>query len=225
MFRRNTYLWSVMVVGAVVTAVGGSGIWAVFSDRATQGTNTIESGSQPSVADLQVGEFVGEACTGMSDDLATALWSVSSMQPGDAVGRVICLKSNGAAAVSVRLAAIDIAEGDAQCTGDEQTVDTSCGGGLGQGQLASALLVEYATDMDCDTVIGESGEDQVGVLGTLGVGSSFAVLSAASGLAAGSTMCVNLTVRYPSETSIDLVQAAQSDSVSWKFAFDAQPIE
>jgi hypothetical protein len=224
MFRRNTYLWSVMVVGAVVTAVGGTGIWAVFSDRATQGTNTIESGSQPRVADLQVGEFVGEACSGLSDDLATALWSVSSMQPGDVVVRNICLKSNGAAAVSVRLAAIDIVEGDAQCTGDEQIVDPACGGGPGQGQLANALQVEYATDMNCDGIIGTLG-DQVGVLGTLGVGSSFAVLSPVSGLAAGFTMCVQLAVRYPSETSVDLVQAAQTDSVSWKFAFDAQSIE
>lgn len=225
MFRRNTYLWSVMVVGAIVTAVGSTGISAVFRDRATQGANTIESGPQPRAADLQIGQFVAGSCSGMQDDLTTALWNVANMQPGGAVQRDLCLMNNGATSASVRLAAIDVVESDAQCTGDEQAVDPACGGGLGQGQLASAVQVEYATDMDCDTVIGNNGTgDLVGVLGSLGVGGSFAVLTTDSGLPAGSTMCVSLTVRYPSDTSVDLVQAAQTDGVSWKFAFDAESI-
>jgi hypothetical protein len=208
-------------MGAIVTTVGQAGIFAVFTDRATQGPNTIESGSQPRAADLQIGELIGDTCSGLQDDLGTALWNITSLQPGDAVYRQICLKNNGAASVTLSFTAIDMVESDTQCTGDEQTVDPACGGGLGQGQLASLLQVDYQVDRNCDSVITPDEID--GSHGLFGLTS--VPLVDGTGLFGGLTACVGLTVRYPSSTTMDVVQAAQTDGVSWKFAFDATAIE
>jgi hypothetical protein len=224
MFRRNTHLWSVIVVGAIVTSVGGTGIFAVFTDRATQGPNTIESGPRPRAADIQIGDFVSGTCAQLHDDLTTAIWSVTNRQPGESSSHNFCVKNNGAARATITLTTLDLAESDPQCTGDEQSVDPLCGSGAGQGQLAGRLVVGLDTDADCDLSFGETG-DLGGSQGLSTLAGNPAAITSTGGLAAGSTTCLQVRVIYPSSTSVNDAQAAQSDSVSWKFAFDGAAVE
>jgi len=223
MFRRNTYLWSVIVIGAVVTTIGGTGIFAVFTDRATQGPNTFESGVQAKAADLQIADSGPLGCANWQEDLATGLWNATNIQPGDTTTRELCLKNNGGAAVTVSLTTLDLVQSDVQCTGDEITVDPSCALPGQIGELAGLLNVSYQVDADCDTIVGEAGE-VVGSAGLSTLAAAPASLTTATGAAAGSTMCVSISVVYPSTASLNSVQAAQSDSVTWKFAFDATAI-
>ena len=220
MVRRNTYLWSVVIIGAIVSTVGGTGIFAVFTDRATQGPNTIESGPRPKAADIQIGSFVGGTCTSLQDHMTTAIWSVTNRQPGESSNHNFCVTNNGSAAATVTLTTLDLVESDPQCTGDEQAVDPSCGGGAGQGQLASRLVVGFDTDRDCDLSFGEAG-DLGGSQGLSTLAGNPAAITSIGGLSAGSTTCLQVRVTYPSSTSLNDVLAAQSDSVTWKFAFDA----
>ena len=227
MFRRNTYLWSVMVVGAIVTAVGGTGIFAVFTDRATQGPNTFASGPRASAADLQIADAGALTCGGpvvWQDHLATGLWDATNIQPGDTTTRQLCLKNNGAAAATVSFTTLDLTQSDVQCTGDEATVDPSCALPGQIGELAGLLQVNYQVDADCDGTVGEIGEVG-GSAGLSTLGATPAALTSASGMAAGLYSCLSISVVYPSTTSLNDVQAAQSDSVTWKFAFDAVAIE
>jgi len=220
MLQRSTYLWSVMVIGIVVTAVGGTGIFAVFNDRATQGPNTVQSGTRPSAADIQISEFTpaGPAlCGPWQEDLATALWNESNVQPGDEHTRYLCLKNNGSASISVTANVLDLVNSDDVCTGDEQSVDPGCGNGLGAGQLGDVLQAEFQV-RNCAS---QSGTVTATVtLSSIGP-VTVPIYTQAAPLSAGSSACLAIVVRYPSTASVTTVQAAQSDGVSWRFAFDA----
>ena len=103
MVTPNRTLLSIMVLGAVITMVGGTGIFAVFSDRALVGNNDVDSGALASAADIQVavasvdGDFVFE-CGTYQEDLTLPLWSMSDVQPGDSESQYLCVKNVGSAA-------------------------------------------------------------------------------------------------------------------------------
>ena len=224
MFRRNTYLWSVIVIGAIVTAVGGTGIFAVFTDRATQGPNTFVSGPRASAADLQIADLGPLGCGTWQENLATGLWNATNIQPGDTTTRQLCLKNNGTADATISFTTLDLTQSDVECTGDEVSVDPSCALPGQLGELAGLLDVNYQVDANCDTILGQPGETTGSAkLSTLAAAPG--ALTTVTGAAAGSTMCLYISVVYPSTTSLNDAQAAQSDSVTWKFAFDAVAID
>jgi len=152
MSRRNTYL-SIMVIGAVMTMVGGTGIFAVFTDRATQGPNTADSGPRPSAADIQIAmansTVNGIDCGAFSENITTAEFQESDIQPFSYDYKYMCVKNVGAAPVTLTLSVIDLTSSDPECTGDEATVDDHCGEGAGHGQLADILFAEFY-DYDCN---------------------------------------------------------------------------
>jgi hypothetical protein len=223
-FRRNTYLWSVIVVGAIVTTVGGTGIFAVFTDRAGQVLpNTVESGSQPKAVDLQIavyGEVIGETCGPWQDNLSTPLYSLTNVQPGDSHSRTVCLRNAGSANVSLTASVLDLLGSDPQCTGDEQAVDPACGSPGGGGQLADALQVEFQTK-DCLAGVITGTPTTSSLPGLTAIPAS---VGPAPSLLAATTTCIEIAVRYPSTSPVNTVQAAQSDQVSWRFAFDGTAI-
>ena len=111
-----------------------------------------------------------------------------------------------------------------ECTGDEVSVDPSCALPGQLGELAGLLDVNYQVDANCDGILGQSGEITGSAkLSTLAAAP--AALTSATGVAAGTTICLYISVVYPSTTSLNDAQAAQSDSVTWKFAFDAVAID
>ena len=217
--RRNNYLIAIMVMGAIVTAVGGTGIFAVFTDRATQGPNTADSGVRPKAADIQLAMATSDpttnaiSCGTFSENVTTAPFEESNMQPFSSDYRYMCVKNVGAAPVSLTLSVIDLVSSDPQCTGDEATVDDHCGEGAGHGQLADILYAEFY-DYDCDGTFHLSTGETV----TAATSNPLQVLAAP--LDSGETRCTQIGVSY-ANGDVTLVQQAQSDSISWKFAFDA----
>src|SRR5215470_6940644 len=83
----------VIVLGALITLVGGTGIFAVFTDRATAGNNSVTSGERPRAAELKIAPedpsqhpagaaLCSPAVTPWDDDTTTAQFTVGSIQPG-----------------------------------------------------------------------------------------------------------------------------------------------
>ena len=218
--RRNTYLIAIMAMGAIVTAVGGTGIFAVFTDRATTSTNTVESGTRPKAADIQLAVGIpspGNAfgCSTFEENLTTQLWSEGNLQPGDAREKYICVKNNGAASVNIAMSVSDLVSIETQCSGDEASVDLTCGS-PGAGELESVLQVKVQ-GYDCgdSTPTGPIGPTAFNGM----VSTPFAVTP--DPLPSGAVGCAGLIVIYDSSTPEATIQAVQSDQVSWKFAFDA----
>jgi len=231
---RRPLLRTIVALGIVVTFVSGAGVFAVFTDRATTGSNSVVSGALASAADLQlaVGDTIigggGDPnsvrveCGEFVDDLATGLISVTNAAPSVTYLQrtYFCLKNAGTAAIGVRWAATDLADVETGCTGDEATVDTGCGivaGTAYDGELSQALRVRLS-NWDCLT--GASGGDILASFENLAQpgGSSF---QGDVTLGPGDVYCGSVELLYPVDTDVDVVQAAQSDQVTWRFAFDA----
>jgi predicted ribosomally synthesized peptide with SipW-like signal peptide len=243
MIGRQT-LRIVIVLGVLLTLVGGTGIFAVFSDRATTGPNTVTSGAQPNAAHLQlnVGIDNGQAidcetdpdANGVTfeDDLTTGLFTLQDMQPGTASDPAyLCLRNAGSAPLSLYAAAIDLVDADIDCTGDEAAAgDTTCGLDpnlpAGQevpqaGELSHNLSVTI-DEMHChdSTVIFSTIKRALYNL-TDPAPTGFTRASIGAGtLDSGAELCLQLTIAYPSDTATTAVQLAQTDRATWRFAFD-----
>lgn len=217
-------LATTMALGLVISAMNFTGIFAVFTDRATTGTNSAESGAQARVADLKIATAVGGTCEGSVyvDDLLTGLISASDLQPGGGSGFTpVCVKNSGSAALDLTVAAIDVVDTETGCTGDEaEAGDTSCGTPAeGDGDLSGALVASIAR-MDCATQatlstvtpwftdLIENGAS----LGTLDPDEVTCLLVAVQMLSVGQT-----------GVTLAQIQQAQSDKVEWRYAFDGTP--
>lgn len=211
-----------MALGLVITAMNFTGIFAVFTDRATTGSNDADSGTLQATADLQIGVTESSQCTGAeySEDLITGVVSESGLTPGSAASDVlfICLKNVGVAPLGLTVSAIDVVETELDCTGDESGYDLTCGTpDLGDGELGSVLRGQL-NRYDCVTGDGpapqmeETIQDLATTPGSLGT------------LDPGAVACIRSLVRFPDLGSgwftAEEAQAAQSDKVEWRYAFD-----
>lgn len=211
---RRSLLLSVIALGGLVTLMGAAGIFAVFTDRATTGTNTVSSGERPASADLKIASTAQSItdCQTFQDNLTTGLYTATGAQPGTSFGaKAICLKNAGSATLNLSTTAVDLTDSETGCTGDEQAAgDATCGSGVGE--LSPLLFVDVLA-LDCSTGSGPPPTSKT--LAALG-GSPISLGS----LASGAQVCVRVEVRYPGSTPDAETQKAQSDSVTWRFAFD-----
>jgi hypothetical protein len=210
----------VIVLGVLITLLGGTGIFAVFSDRATTGSNDVTSSALGRAADLLIAvdptphdpqSSPPFDCGTFSDDLATGLFSfTTNMSNGN--GANVCLRNAGTADADLTMTAIDLTDLDVDCTGDEAAFgDTTCGNN-DVGELSPFLFVN-ATVYEC------SGG---GSLSGLGGSASLSALASSTislgSLPVGQDRCVVLQV-IGSASGAD-AQIAQSDQSTWRFAFD-----
>jgi hypothetical protein len=218
----------IMVLGVLVTLVGGTGIFAVFTDRATGGENTVTSGTRPKSADLRIEPAILAGgvfeCDGdadgflwQNDDTTTAQFTVTDVQPGNGLGDAyVCLKNVGSAVLSLNLSAIDQVDVETDCTGDEAASgDTTCGldlanGDAQAGELRPLLTVE-ADRVEC-TAPDPPTETPIAL-------DAFSAVNF-DGLAPGGIACFWIQLAYPTPATDADAQMAQSDAVSWRFAFD-----
>lgn len=225
---RRAMLTSIAALGGVITLASTTGVFAVFSDRATTGTNTFATKGLPRAADLQIangaitindnsGNWVID-CDPWSDDLSTGLVTLSNAAPGDGFGTdYVCVRNVGSQTVDVTTSAIDIADQDTDCTGDEAAVDTTCG--LDPNQPAGSFVPqagELSPLLHVSLVVAPCDDANRGgsVIGTL---PNFSDATVAT-LAPGQAECVKYSVDYnPTEAE---AQVAQSDTATWRFAFD-----
>jgi len=216
---RRPLVAAIVALGGVITLAGTTGVFAVFTDRATTGTNTIASKQLPRAAELQIaagsqGTNWSVSCGTYSDDLVTGVLSMSDVTPnttGDS--DFVCLKNAGSATVDLTTSAIDLTDLDTDCTGDEGTVDTTCGvdetTSEPQAGELSPLITLSLTVADCSDV--NQGSRGLGALPDV---TSVSVTT----MAPGDVLCVGFTSRYlPTDAQ---AQTAQSDTVTWRFAFD-----
>jgi predicted ribosomally synthesized peptide with SipW-like signal peptide len=227
-----------IVLGMLVTLLGGTGIFATFTDRATAGDNTVTSGERPRVADLKIAAFdpalfpAGTtACmpgtVDFTDDTTTGQFSAASIQPGDQLPvATLCLQNAGSGNLDITASAIDLVDTDVACTGDELAAgDTTCGvdetTGLPQaGELSSVLHVriDRVDCSDAGTILGSSSETALEFYTTQLL--HLDLTPTPGPLTAQEIACLAVRVWYPTTTDTD-AQIAQSDSSTWKFAFDA----
>jgi hypothetical protein len=220
---RRRLLATTMALGLVVTAMGFTGIYAVFTDRATTGTNSAESGTQPKAADLKIAfDVTDSTCAGISygDDLASGVIDATDLQPdyNGAGFNYVCLQNVGTATLSLTATAIDVVETETGCTGDEAAAgDATCGtAGVGDGELGTVLNAQLYR-FDCVTGDGPS-ESVVQPIETIA-----ATPGSLGTLAPNQVACVRTAVIFPGPDSVltvEAVQRAQSDKVQWRFAFD-----
>ncbi|HEY2916867.1 MAG TPA: hypothetical protein VGI98_06595 [Candidatus Limnocylindrales bacterium] len=216
----------VIVLGALITLLGGTGIFAVFSDRATTGTNDATTIGLGHAADLKIATATTQTDPMMSqpfdcgtyvDDLATGIISFTSGTT-DSGNASVCLKNAGSASVDLTIAAIDLVDADIDCTGDEAALgDTTCG--LDQttqlpqaGELSPNLNV-FITAFDC---LGGVELTQYEVHSSITDLTSTA--ASLGSLGPDQDRCFNIAVV---DSARDLAaQLAQSDQATWRFAFD-----
>jgi hypothetical protein len=221
-------LRAILALGLVITALSGLGVFATFSDSASGGDDSITSGVRPAVADLRIqvgslepiGDYGNVNCDAAAgqlpwqdDNTTTPQFTVTDAQPGQSWTSYVCLKNVGASALSLTVAALDIASVETGCTGDEaQSWDTTCGDGQ-QGELAGMLQVDIARVL-CDNP-----------LSIVYQGATDALIQFAPMLSDLSTTldpdavtCVRLKVSYPDLGEVNS-QAAQSDQATWHFVF------
>ncbi|HEX3265678.1 MAG TPA: hypothetical protein VHR16_08420 [Candidatus Limnocylindrales bacterium] len=233
-----------IVLGLLITVLGSTGIFAVFTDRATTGPNSVTSGTLPHAADLKVAvasELAGEYLCDRDndgqyepadstvawdrDDSLTSTFSVGNLQPGETrSGQAFCLHNAGSSPLNLSATAVNVVNSETACTGDEfEAGDLDCGptppGQVTEnvGELGNVIVVDL-TRIECASVAGAYQE--IGALHTSPSGFDGAALGVGAPLAPGATTCVIAAVRYPSTTSADAQQRAQSDRVTWQFAYD-----
>jgi hypothetical protein len=147
---RRPVLVALMVVGAVVAAVSGTGLFAALVDTADTGLNSVESAEQPASSDLKIvaatTNFANpdpdldmiECGSEWSDDLTTPFFTVTNNLPGygGSPAGFLCVTNAGSQTVNLEATVPDLIETDFACTGDEALYDTTCGnddvGDLGQ---------------------------------------------------------------------------------------------
>lgn len=219
---RRPLLTTIAALGGVITLAGTTGVFADFTDRATTGQNSFATKGLPHAADLVIAPgtvTVGETawtvdCGTYVDDLATGLVTMSNAVPGDGFATdFVCVKNAGSQTVDVTSSAIDVIDQDTGCTGDEGAVDTTCGvdqtTSLPQSGELSPLLRVALVKADCNDA-NQGGS----VVGTVADTTDATVAT----LAPGEVKCVKFSVDYAANQV--QAQTAQSDSATWRFAFD-----
>jgi hypothetical protein len=224
----------ILVLGVLVTLVGGTGIFATFSDRATAGTNTIQSSGRQAAADLRI-EPADFLSGGVDCDLAedgqqwthdsttTPQFVLDILDPGVAQIKYVCLKNVGSGTLDVTASAIDLVDLDLACSGDEAANgDTTCGldaeGAPQLGELSARLLVDVdkVGCADQSNVLQDNAAEQLDAFAAATVIGG----AGATPLAPDAVACLKIVLEYPFDAPEADAQVAQSDKVTWRFAFD-----
>jgi predicted ribosomally synthesized peptide with SipW-like signal peptide len=212
----------VMAVGAVITLAGGSGIYALFSDRAMTGSNSVTTGDVPTpppgdthlqIANTSSGDYP-LGCGTFSDDLATGLFTIADLTASSYPYSLICLKNAGTTTMAtVSMTVEDLVETETGCsTGEVAAGDATCGNDL-EGELSSGL-VAFLNRPACST---GSTSGPAGYLDLATLQWS-AIILPGSALAPGDIACVYVGVTWTGDATT--LQLTQTDQLTWRFAFD-----
>ena len=228
---RRSVLMTLALLGAVVSLVGGVGLFAALTDTGKTGTITAESDAMAGSADVKlttadVGDADEDGLTEVdcdngaySDDLATSPMT-ASVEPGFVSDKMyFCIKNVGSQPVSLTFDAFEMVDTELDCTGDESIVDTGCGVVSGTplvGELSGVLSVTVDWYPMCDPNVSQPSSS---VLSSL-TSTPLALHGLSSG---GAADCYSLTLVYGhgAPNTPAMIQAAQSDRVTWRLRFNA----
>lgn len=214
---RRSVLLTMAALGAVISLVGGTSLFAALTDTAQTGTNSAQSAAMAASADIQLatGSFnAGKIdCGTFSEDLTSGLITVSDVGPGYFGSfAYFCVKNVGSQDISLSALAAELTDRDTACTGDEVEYDATTCGGDAAGELSSVLKVNYST-VNCDTASGSGASPLLANNATTAHGLGT--------LAVNTTACFSTGLLYQSSTDTVAAQRAQSDTVTWRYKFSA----
>jgi hypothetical protein len=226
---RRRYLISLSVMGALVCALGSTGLFAALTDSARTGNNHVDTAALPGASDLRIAPAHASAPpTGVGgiivcdppfeEDLTTGGFSASDVNPVGFVTPMAwyCVKNVGSQTVGLSATIDSLSDIDLACTGDEALYnDLTCGDQL-EGELSSVLQVFYENPF-CGDLSMPHSNDVIGMAAN--VSQTPGGLPSFAGLAPGGELCIGMRVIYPEATPDEDVQRAQSDGVSWRFKF------
>ena len=211
---RRPLLLTLTALGSLVCLIGSTGLFAALTDTALTGTNSATSAGLAPSADIQLATATPYGypvpCGTFSDNLASGLVTATGLEPGESSSSAIlfCIRNTGSQPVSISAMAVEVSDTELACTGDEIDFDsTSCGSG--DGELSTVLQVPIV-NLDCET-----GAQSAGTAMWLD-GLAVAI---GPDIAAGATACYHTYIVYSSTASASAVQAAQSDSATWRYQF------
>lgn len=220
-----------ILLGILISLVGGTGIFAVFTDRATGGQDSVTSAGLASAADIRIDAGAvtsatdfgincdpdGDGIIGNRDDITTPQFSATDVRAGADLGTAyVCIENAGSAPVSLVVSEIELIDTDTACTGDEAAAgDANCGGNLA-GEL-SPLLFADTDRIECmDSSLPPLLDNAPMSLSTY----QQTVAPDTAALQPNATACFAIHITYP-DPGQALAQVAQSDQATWRFAFDA----
>ena len=228
--NRRSVLLTLATLGALVSVVGGVGLFAALTDTATTGPSTAQSGALGGSADLRIATaFIPDgsapganlACGPFSENLATGPFTVSIGAPHSGTvqdGRAyFCVTNDGSQPVDLSLDIFDGVDVDFACTGDEAlNGDASCGSD-GAGELSAALHNEVDVLPSCDP--GAIAQAFTHTLAQMS-----AAPTSLTTLGPGMGKCFGIQLYYPEppQNTLQAIQQAQSDRFSWRYRFIAQ---
>jgi len=216
----------ILGLGLIVTMIGFTGIYAVLSDRAQTGDFNVNTGERAKAADLKIASAGAPgACTGQEfvDSIEGTQFTLNNAVPDMSSGVSVCLWNAGSSALEVHMVATDVADIDTDCTGNEADFgDDTCGGDAA-GELASIIQV-HLYPIDCATPFtGEHGIASVADLASYTPQAGVFEDWDPGLMQPDEIKCLFLNVVYPgigNGTTEAQAQLAQSDSLSWRLAFD-----
>lgn len=219
-------LAAVLALGLVVTAVGFTGIYAVLTDRAKTGDFNVNTGQMAKAADLQIATASAPgACAGIpyDDNNTGTQFTLNNAQPGISSGVNLCLMNAGSSALEVHMVATDVTDTDTACTGNEADFgDDTCGSDQA-GELAGVIDVNLY-QFDCQNpFLGEHGDASVADLASYVPQAGVFQAWDPGLLQPNGVACLFANVVYPAigdGTTQSEAQLAQSDSLTWRLAFD-----
>lgn len=217
---RRSALLTLAALGAVVSFIGSTTLFAALTDPARTGTNSAESSALAASADIQLAPGTENAgatdCGTFSEDLTSAFHELTAFDPGDFTPITrYCIRNVGSQPVTVSALADELTDVDFACTGDEALHgDTSCGAD-GLGELSRVVQVGYVQFDSCTS----SNSLSTGPF----LKNSALTPQSLGSLALGETRCFGTSLHYsPSNSTIAEQQVAQSDRATWRFRFSAQ---
>lgn len=213
---RRRVLVTIAALGGVVTLLGLTGLIAPNTDRAQTGTNRANSSEVPVTIDLQLATLDGvTGCGPFSDDLTSGLHSVTDFQPGMSHQAFFCIRNVGTGTASLSASTVNVRNTELACTGDEALYDATCVPGQ-SGELSRWLTVGFSRIIDCQAAwSGTWVNSTVERMQT-----TPAAFDASWNLRADDTKCFAADLRYDPSTPSASQQAAQTDEVTWQYAFD-----
>ena len=213
---RRPVLLTLAALGAVLGLLS-AGLFAALSDTARTGSNQVATHELPGSADLKIATAtpsgVSTTCGTFSDDLATALITLDDQTPGfdSGQGYLYCLRNVGSQPVKVSVSAEDFSDVETACTGDEAVYDQTCTAAA-TGELGDIVSASFF-GIDCTTgVQPEAPADVVLLRSTVTTPVSFGTIPS------DQTRCYLSSLFMSGATAIQR-QAAQSDQLTWRFAF------
>jgi hypothetical protein len=216
---RRSILFTFIALGAIITGLSGTGLFAALSDTASTGNNRVETAAMASSADLQLATATGNvgspyACGTFQENLSTGLFTVQNASSTYSSFARACLRNVGSAPVAVTTAVNLVSDTDVACTGDEAAMgDTTCGGDQA-GELGSTI--ETAVwKQDCAT---GSGVNDMGGWRTI---TGFTPVTNIGTIAPNQTVCIHFALDYFTPP-VAKKTLAQSDEVTWQWTFTGQ---